>query len=219
MKTERKLISSEFKFDPKHFRVAIFGSARINKNDQIYKQIYSLAKELSERGIDVVTGGGPGLMEAANAGHKAGSKKSMAHSIGLGIKLPMEQEFNKSLDYEETFMRFTSRLDKFMLLSNAVIVAPGGVGTLLELFYTWQLVQVKHICHIPIILLGDDWPKLVKWLENGPLKKNYFSKDDLSLLFLAKDSKEAVKVIDKAYSEFKLGKKDFCMNYKEYRIK
>ena len=105
-----------------------------------------------------------------------------------------------------------------MLLSNAVIVAPGGVGTLLEFFYTWQLVQVKHICHIPIILLGDQWPDLIKWLEKWPLKHKYFGKNDLHLLFLADDSKEALKVIDKAHEEFLLGREDFCINYKKYKI-
>lgn len=218
MKTDRKIISEKKKLNPKHFRVAIFGSARIEENDAVYKQVYKLARDLGEKGIDVVTGGGPGLMEAANAGHKMGSKKTKAHSFGLGIKLPREQKFNDSLDEKETFMRFTNRLDRFMLLSNAVVVAPGGVGTLLELFYTWQLVQVKHICHIPIILLGNQWDELIDWLEKWPLKKKYFEKEDLELLFLAKNSKEAMKVIDKAYEEFKNGNKDFCLNYKKYKL-
>lgn len=215
MKTKRHVIKG---FNPNHFRVAIFGSARIKKSDKVYKDVYSLAKMIGERGLDVITGGGPGLMEAANSGHKAGSRKTKAHSIGLGIKLPKEQGFNNSVDHQETFMRFTGRLDRFMLLSNAVIVAPGGVGTMLEFFYTWQLVQVKHICHIPIILMGDMWPELIKWLEKWPLKKNYFSKEDLHLLFLAKNYKEAFNVVDKVYEEFLKGNKDFCVNYKKYRI-
>tara|TARA_Y100000310_G_C20634130_1_gene790276 strand:- start:1525 stop:1845 length:321 start_codon:yes stop_codon:yes gene_type:complete len=106
-----------------------------------------------------------------------------------------------------------------MLLSNAVVVAPGGVGTLLEFIYTWQLVQVEHVCNIPIILLGKQWKDLVKWLEKWPLKSRYFDKKDLNLLFLADDYKEAVKVIDKAHGEFKKGNKDFCMNYKKYKIR
>lgn len=215
MKTKRKLIE---KLNPNHFRIAIFGSARIKKDDRVYRNVHALAKRLGERGIDVITGGGPGLMEAANSGHKEGSKKTKAHSIGLGIKLPMEQKFNHSLDYQETFMRFTGRLDQFMLLSNAVVVAPGGIGTLLEFLYTWQLVQVKHVCHIPIILMGDMWPELIKWLEKWPLKHNYFSKEDLHMLFLADNYKEAFKVIDKAYEEFLKGDKNFCVNFKKYKI-
>ncbi len=215
MKVKRRVADG---VDPKRFRVAIFGSSRVKMSNKVYKEVYTLARELAERGIGVVTGGGPGLMRAANSGHKAGSMKTKARSIGLGIKLPKEQKFNGSLDQQETFFRFTSRLDNFMLLSNAVIVAPGGVGTLLEFFYTWQLVQVKHICHIPIILLGDQWPDLIKWLEKWPLKHKYFGKKDLHLLFLADDSKEALKVIDKAHEEFLLGREDFCINYKKYKI-
>ena len=157
---------------------------------------------LGERDIDVVTGGGPGLMNAANSGHKAGSRKTRAHSIGLGIKLPMEQSFNSSLDEKETFMRFTQRLDKFMLLSNAVVVASGGVGTLLELFYTWQLVQVKHKDKIPVILLGPMWPGLLKWLKENPLNKGYFDNFDYDMLYYAKTEKEAIDLIDKAYKNF-----------------
>jgi hypothetical protein len=173
---------------------------------------------LGERGLDVVTGGGPGLMAAATAGHKKGSVGTKAKSFGLGIKLPKEQKFNKNLDKKEDFVRFSSRLDKFMLLSNAVVVAPGGVGTMLEFFYTWQLVQVKHICSIPIILMGEQWPDLIKWLEKYPLKKKYFERHDLNLLFLADDSEDAMKVIDKAYEEFKKGNENFCLNSRKYRI-
>jgi hypothetical protein len=202
----------------KYFRVSIFGSSRIKKNDPIYRRIKELAKMLGERNIDVVTGGGPGLMKAASEGHKIGSKGTKAKSIGLGIKLPKSQKYNKSLDMRETFDRFSNRLDKFMLLSNAVVVAPGGIGTLVEFFYTWQLVQVEHVCHIPIILLGKQWDGLIKWLEKNPLKSKYFDREDLNLLFLADDSKEAVKVIDKAHEEFLKGNKNFCMNFKKYKI-
>jgi len=151
--------------DIKHFRVAIFGSARIQENDPRYNEIYRLAKMIAAEGIDIVTGGGPGIMEAANKGHRDGRKNGDTHSLGLTIKLPREQESNRHLDIKEDFDRFSDRLDHFMYLSNVVVVAPGGVGTMLEFFYTWQLVQVKHICDIPIILLGDMWPELVKWIE------------------------------------------------------
>jgi len=105
-----------------------------------------------------------------------------------------------------------------MLLSNVIVVAPGGVGTLLEFFYAWQLVQVKQVCNIPIILLGKQWPDLIKWLENYPLKSKFFKKEDLNLLFLAKDSKEVMKMIDRAYEEFKKGDKNYCLNYKKYKL-
>ncbi len=214
MITERKVIKGS---DPGHFRVAIFGSARIRKKDEVYDNIYSLAKMLGERGIDVVTGGGPGLMEAANSGHKSGSKQTKAHSIGLGIRLPREQRFNKSLDYKEKFERFTNRLDRFMLLSNAVVVSDGGVGTMLELFYTWQLVQTNKICNIPIILMGDMWIPFVDWLKKYPLKRKYFDKKDLDMLILAKNQKRVIEIIDEVYSEFKKGNRNFCVNFEKYK--
>lgn len=216
MKAIRYYIGSNKK---DRFKVTIFGSSRVKRNDPVYNQIKALAQGIGERGFDIVTGGGPGLMEAATLGHKEGSRKTKAHSIGLNIKLSKEQHFNKGVEYGEIFRRFSQRLDRFVLLSNAVVVAPGGVGTLLELFYTWQLVQVKHVSHIPIILLGDQWPELLDWLENWPMKSKYFSKEDLYSLFLANDADEAMKVIDLAYENYKNGKKDFTLKYKEYKIK
>lgn len=205
----------------KHFHVTIFGSSRIKKNDSIYKQIYLLAKMIGERNIDVVTGGGPGIMEAANRGHREGVKKGKydAHSIGLGIKLPHEQKFNESVQLYQKFEKFSRRLDNFMLLSNAIVVAPGGIGTLLEMFYAWQLMQVKHTCNIPFILLGKHWEGLIKWMEKYPLKQKYFKKVDLNLVFLANDYHEAIKIIDKAHEHWKKGGKDFCLNYKRYKLK
>ena len=204
-------------FDPSHFRVAIFGSARIKPGTEIYKQVKELAKLIGKQGIDVVTGGGPGLMHAANEGHKS-DNNGRARSIGLNIRLPMEQDTNPHLDIKEEFDKFSGRLDTFMNLSNAVVVAPGGVGTLLEFFYTWQLVQVKHICHIPIILLGDMWPPLIKWIEKYPLNNKLLSNPDLNSIFLAKDCNEAMKVIDTAYKAYKRGGKNFCLNHKKYKI-
>ncbi len=204
--------------EKKHFRVSIFGSAREKSSEDVYKEVYKLAKLLGEREIDLVTGGGPGLMEAAAKGHKDGRKNNHAHSIGLGIKLPREQKINKYVDAAKEFHKFSSRLDDFMLLSNAVIVAPGGVGTLLEFLYTWQLVQVRQVCNIPIILLGDMWPDLIKWLEKWSLKKKFIDKEDLNLLFLARDYNEAIKMIDISHEMYKSGDKNYCLNYKKYKM-
>jgi uncharacterized protein (TIGR00730 family) len=185
-----------------NFRVSIFGSARIKKNDKVYKQVHNLAKMLGERDIDVVTGGGPGIMAAANLGHNKGSKKTKAKSIGLNIILPHEQKTNPGVQVEKRFKRFSQRLDNFMLLSNAVVVAHGGVGTLLELFYTWQVLQVKHIKTIPIILMGQQWEGLLKWLKSQPMKRKYFKPEDLKLLYHADTSEDVMKIIDKVHKEY-----------------
>jgi len=181
----------------KHFRVAIFGSARIKRNDKNYKLISELAELIGERNMDIVTGGGPGIMEAANKGHKKGTKT--AHSFGLLIKLPRKQKTNKFLDIKKDFHRFSKRLDEFMRLSNAVVVAPGGIGTLLELVYAWQLLQVKKISDVPIILLGEQWKGLLKWMEKYQLKHKYIKKKDLQLVSVAKNVQEAMMIIDNTH--------------------
>lgn len=198
----------------KKFHVTIFGSARIEEDDFEYKEVYELAKMVGERGMNVVSGGGPGVMKAATMGHKAGREKNKAYTIGLGIKLPHEQRINPYVDVKFKFTRFSERLDNFMLLSNVVVVAPGGVGTMLELFFTWQLMQVRHMSHIPIILLGRQWNGLLRWLRKVPLRRKFFNKEDLELLFLAKDSNEAIKLIDRAYEKYKKGGKNLRILYK-----
>ena len=201
----------------KHFRVAIFGSARINKHKPAYEEVYKLAHMLGAENIDIVTGGGPGIMEAACKGHKEGRKCEDTHSIGLNIDIPAEQKPNRYLDIKKDFHRFSKRLDTFTVLSNAVVVAPGGVGTLLEFAYTWQLIQVKHICNIPIILLGDMWKDLIRWVEKYPLKKNFLKEKDLLRIFLAEDSFEAFRVIMKFYEGYQKDE-DICYNFKKYKI-
>lgn len=201
-----------------HFRVAIFGSARIKPEDPYYHEIFDLAKMLADEGIDVVTGGGPGLMEAANAGHRTSKNDPNVHSFGLNIKLPSEQVANPHLDIKRDFERFSQRLDTFMELSNAVIIAPGGVGTMLEFYYTWQLSQVQHICSIPIILLGEMWAEHIEWIEKWQLNQGFLEKKDLSLLFVAKNPSDVMKVIRKAHETFQKGGKDFCINFQRYHI-
>jgi len=205
--------------DVKHFRVAIFGSARIKKNDPRYKQIQALARLIAKEGIDVVTGGGQGIMEAANKGHMEGRGKRKVHSFGLNILLPREQMANKHLDIKKEFTRFSERLDYFMYLSNVVIVAPGGVGTLLEFFYTWQLIQVKHICNIPIILVGEMWTPFMKWINDYPLKMRLLSKSDAELVIVAKDNKEAIQIIKMTHEEYLKSGKNYCVNFKKYKAK
>ena len=200
------------------FRVAIFGSARIKKGDKNYKMIYNLAKMIGKQNLDIVTGGGPGIMDAATEGHLAGNKNHSSHALGLLIKLPKEQRSAKHLDIKHEFDHFSERLDNFMILSNAVVVAPGGLGTLLELFYTWQLVQVKQICDIPIILIGDHWDELINWVKNRVLKNKFINKEDMHPIFFAKNEKEAMELINTTYNFYKKGGKNACLNIKKYKI-
>ena len=201
----------------KHFRVAIFGSARIEKDDSVYNEVYSLARLISEAGIDIVTGVGPGLMDAASAGYHAGRRDEKAHSVGLRIKLPREEFEATHLDIKKEFKLFSNRLESFMRLSKVVVVAPGGVGTMLELFYTWQLLQVKKIMGVPIILFGDMWIDLLRWINEWQLETKLISPEDLDLLFIAKNYREAFKIISEAHQHFLKGKKNFWRVYKKFK--
>lgn len=198
------------------FRVAIFGSARIKPEDPTYQDTYNLAKTIGMLGLDLITGGGPGLMEAASMGHTAGDVKNQAHSIGLNIILPFEQKPNEGLEFLDSHEVFSTRLDEFMLLSNAVVVMPGGIGTCLELFYTWQLLQVKHVCNMPVILVGKMWRKLIDWVIDNPLQKQLMDPKDLHYIAVVDNWKQAVKVIKKAKKRYdETGGKE-CQNWLEY---
>lgn len=205
--------------NPNNFRISIFGSARIKKDKKTYKQVYEFAKEIAENGIDIVTGGGPGVMEAANAGHEAGDTKNKSQSIGFTIELPFEAEENKFLELEQHFTHFSSRLDHFMAISHAVVIMPGGIGTNLELFYTWQLTQVKHINKIPIILVGEMWEKLIDWMKEYQLKEGLISPEDMDNVHIAKSNEEAIKIILDKYEEYKKkGDGSLAKNLEKYKI-
>lgn len=201
-----------------HFRVAIFGSARIQKDDEIYKQVFKLAKSIGKQKFDIVTGGGPGLMEAANAGHQAGDTNHTSDSIGLLIKLPWEAKANGHLEMKKKFNKFSNRLDHFMALSRAIVVVPGGIGTALELFYTWQLIQVKHIPKMPIILVGKMWEELIKWVKKNPLKQGLISPGDLDVIHIAKDEKAAMRMIKNAHKCYLKEGEHYFDNIGKYKI-
>ena len=187
------------------YRVSIFGSARIKPDTKEYKGVYTLAKELAENGADIVTGGGPGLMEAANAGVKEGSS-SKSKSFGIRIDLPFEATPNEHLDIKFYHKRFSSRLDEFMRISHAVVVTPGGIGTLLELLYTWQLIQVNHISSRPIILVGDMWNGFFDWIKSEPLKAQLLDKSDLDNIIIVKNVHEVTKLLKPEIKAFYVNK-------------
>lgn len=217
-KNPKKIRSVKKEIKKKHFRVTMFGSARIKEDDKIYKQVYELAKEIAKNDFDLITGGGPGLMKAANSGHQKGKKSDDVHSIGIMIRLPFEVRPNKYLDIKQQYDRFSDRLDEFMILSDVIVVLPGGIGTCLELFYTWQLTQVKHICSMPIILVGDMWTKLLRWVKEEILDNNRMSPEDMQNMYCVKNKKEAMEIIIKAHEVFEKEGENYCFNYKKYKI-
>src|SRR5438105_11743022 len=154
-----------------HFRVSIFGSSRIQRGDPIYEEVKSLSFELARMGIDIVTGGGPGLMEAANSGATEGQIESRARSFGLAIHLPTEEQANPFVNKVFRHRTFFSRLHHFVRLSSAFIVMPGGIGTGLELFMVWQLLQVKHMTEHPLILVGYMWARLIEWIDRTMVER------------------------------------------------
>lgn len=181
----------------KHFRVAMFGSARIKEGDKVYQEVFELAKMLAEKRYDVITGGGPGIMEAANAGHIAGDTEGLSESIGLGIELAHEQTINDFVEFRKNFDRFAERLETFAKLSSVFVVCPGGIGTMLELFYCWQLVQVKKMPFKPIILVGEMWERLIYWVIDYALKDNLISASDFNYIHIVKTNAEAVELISR----------------------
>ena len=183
-----------------YYRVSIFGSARIKPNTEEYMEVYDLAKKLAKNNADIVTGGGPGLMEAANAGAKDGSSKSK--SFGLHVALPFETSPNEHLDITYHHKRFSSRLDEFMRISHAVIVTPGGIGTILELLYTWQLIQVSHISERPIILVGKMWTGLLEWMKSEPLNKQLIDKSDFNNIKIVQNVDEVIVLLKPLINKF-----------------
>jgi len=191
-----------------HFRVSIFGSSRIKRGDPIYDEVKKLSYDLARMGTDIVTGGGPGLMEAANAGAVDGQIDNKIRSYGLAIHLPAEEQANPFVDRVFKHRTFFSRLHHFVRLSSAFIVMPGGIGTALELFMIWQLLQVKHMKQHPLILVGNMWPGLVDWMSETILARGLASADDLKIATVVRSGDEAVPIIREAFERFKEEKRN-----------
>ena len=178
--------------------VSIFGSARTKEGDPYYELATRIAKSISEAGYGIITGGGPGIMEAGNRGaHLAGGT-----SVGLNIDLPFEQHDNpyidadKSLDFDYFFVRKVM----FVKYSQGFVVMPGGFGTLDELFEAITLIQTNKIEKFPIILVGTDfWEGLFEWVKNIMLNKGNISANDLDLIQLVDTEEQVVEIIDSFY--------------------
>ena len=152
------------------YRVTIFGSARMEPGSDLYEVVKQLAGELTLMGCDIVTGGGPGLMQAANEGSVIADPDDQVKSIGIRVDLKQEQESNPFLEEVYCHRTFFSRLHHFVLMSDAFVVMPGGIGTTLEALMIWQLLQVRKLDNTPFILVGAMWQELMHWAENHMLK-------------------------------------------------
>ena len=177
-----------------HPAVTVFGSARAKKGDQLYTKAYELARVLGRNKFNVITGGGPGVMEAVNKG----AKEEGAQSVGINIELPFEQKPNPFITVPLSFKYFFVRKVMFIKYAIAYIVLPGGFGTLDEFFEAITLVQTNKIRPFPVILVGSDfWGSLVEWMEKNMLSRGLISKDDLSIFKIMDDPEEIVAYIKK----------------------
>ena len=191
------------------FRVCVFGSARIKPDDKMYKLVQHLAFSLGELGIDVLTGGGPGMMAAANQGIVEGRKAfdTRSKSIGISVDLNSFESLNAHLDFRHHHKKFSSRLDDFMRLSHAVVITPGGIGTLLEIYYTWQLLQLHLIPARPLIFLGAGmWSGLIDWMKREQLQHGLICAEDLNSIHVVDSVADTLPIIKRHYDEFIVSK-------------
>jgi len=183
--------------------VSIFGSARTKPDEPNYKMATEIAAKLVRHGYGVITGGGPGIMEAGNKGAHSENGKS----VGLNIDLPFEQHNNPYIDSDKllNFDYFFVRKVMFVKFSQGFVVMPGGFGTLDEMFEAITLIQTKKIGAFPIVLVGKDyWHGLFEWIKDVLLKNKNVNEEDLDLIHLVDTPEEAVGVIDDFYSQYLL---------------
>ena len=169
--------------------VSVFGSARVKPEEPLYKQTEELSAELARAGFTVITGGGPGLMEAGNKG----AKEAGGQSVGLHIHLPLEQHNNPYMDVRCDFRYFFIRKLMFIKYATAYVALPGGYGTLDELSEALVLIQTKRIRPFPIVLLGTEfWSGLIDWFKGSLVENKFCHKEDLDLFIVTDDIREAV---------------------------
>lgn len=183
--------------------VSIFGSARTPVDSKYYLLAESIAHKLTLEGYGIITGGGPGIMEAANKG----AQKSNGKSVGLNIKLPFEQAPNPYIDSDKsiTFDYFFVRKLMFIKYAQGFVVLPGGFGTMDELFESLTLIQTRKIGRFPIILVGKSyWSGLLTWIKEVLVTEKYINAEDLNLFSIVDSAEEAVEAIDSFYSKYLL---------------
>jgi uncharacterized protein (TIGR00730 family) len=172
--------------------VTVFGSARVGEDHPAYREAREVGKRLAEAGFAVVTGGGPGVMEAANRGAQEGG----GLSVGFNIQLPHEQHSNPYLDIGLTFNHFYARKTMFVKAAEGFVIFPGGFGTLDELFESLTLIQTGKVLHFPVVLFDSGyWQPLLDWIAKRPLAEGMVSPEDVALITLTDDPAEAVATI------------------------
>ena len=179
--------------------ISIFGSARTPEHHPTYKLTVNIAEAISKSGYGIISGGGPGIMEAANKG----AQKGGGASVGLNINLPFEQHSNPYIDQDKLidFHYFFVRKVMFVKYAQGFIVMPGGVGTLDELFEAFTLIQTSKVAKFPIILVGTSyWSGLVDWLKNTLLIEKNISPEDIDLLEIVDSAEEVMNCLDRFYS-------------------
>jgi hypothetical protein len=179
------------------YRVTIFGSARAKTGTYVYDEVKRVASALAEMGCDIITGGGPGLMQAANEGAKSENAPERHRSVGIRVDLPFEQEANPFVEEAFTHKTFFTRLHHFVLTSDAFVVVPGGIGTVLELTMVWQLLQVRHLHETPLIVVGKMWAELVDWAKRNLLNPELHlaSPEDLAIPICVDTADEAIALL------------------------
>ncbi len=187
------------------FRVTIFGSARIDPDHWVYAAVRDLAAELTRLGCDIVTGGGPGLMQAANEGARMAGAGPGGASVGIRVDLPFEQDVNPFVSEVFEHRTFFSRLHHFVLVSDAFIVVPGGIGTILETMMVWQLLQVRKLYATPLILVGTMWSELVEWARRSMLKPEspLASPEDFAIPVCCQTGPEALEILREHHRRWK----------------
>ena len=178
--------------------VTIYGSARIDENDELYAQTEDIARQLGEMGFSIITGGGPGVMEAANKG----ALKAGVTSVGLNIELPEEQTPNAYTSKSITFSHFFIRKVMLVKYATAFIIMPGGLGTLDEVTEVLTLIQTHKIKPFPVILFNSNyWKGLLDWMQKSVLARGFISETDFSLLRICDESDKVVETVKRWYME------------------
>lgn len=186
------------------YRVTIFGSARIDPGSWVYGAVRDLAADLARMGCSIVTGGGPGLMQAANEGAATVGTEAAVRSLGIRVHLPFEQNVNAFVSEAHEHRTFFSRLHHFVLVSDAFVVVPGGVGTLLEAAMIWQLLQVRKLHDTPLILVGPMWGELVDWARRSMLRPGFelASPADMDIPTVVNTAEEAIALLRQAHARW-----------------